>query len=171
MLIAVVGVTGSLAIGRSAHALSTDREQPIEIEADSAEADQDRRVTIYRGNATIVQGSLRISGDTIWIHLNEQNEFTKLISEGRPARMQQQPDGEAGVRTADALRLEYYADRDLIRMLGQAVYVQRGDRISAERIEYDSMRGKMFANSRSDGGDGQGTSKGRVKIQIQPKKK
>ncbi|MGI9335199.1 MAG: lipopolysaccharide transport periplasmic protein LptA [Gammaproteobacteria bacterium] len=152
------------------HALSTDREQPIDIKADSAEADERKRVTIYRGNAIIVQGSLRITGDTIWIHLNEDNEFIKLVSEGRPARMRQQPDGEVGQRTADARRLEYHADTDRILMRGKAVYVQDGDRISAENIEYDSLRGRMIANSGSpDGGDSEQSE--RVHIQIQPKKK
>ena len=65
-----------------AYALSSDREQPIEIEADRAEADERARVTIYRGDAVITQGTLRITGETVWIYFNENDEFVKLVSEG-----------------------------------------------------------------------------------------
>ena len=141
-------------------ARSSDREQRIEIEADSAEADEKARVTIYRGDAVITQGTLRITGDTVWIYFNENYEFVKLISEGRPAHMQQQPDGDKELQTADANRLEYYADKNLIVLLGNAVYGMGQDRISADRIEYDSLNGRMRAA---------GKERQRVKIQIMPR--
>ena len=51
-----------------AEALSTDREEPIVIEAAAAEADNQTRITVYRGDVVITQGTLRITGDTVWIH-------------------------------------------------------------------------------------------------------
>ena len=157
----------------SAHALSTDRDQPINIEAERAEADEKSRVTIYRGHAIITQGTLRITGDKIEIYLNEADEFVKLVSVGRPASMRQLPDDSEEYRTAKAKRLEYFADRDLIVLLGDAVYGQGGDQISAARIEYDSRRGRMRARAKpADGGSADGEdSKDRIKITIQPKKK
>ena len=157
-----------------ARGLSTDREEPINIEADRAEADEKRRVTIYRGEAIITQGTLRITGDTIWIYLNENDEFVKLVSVGHPARMRQLPDGAKDFRTADANRLEYFAQQDLIVLLGDAVYGQGKDQIAADRIEYDSHRGRMKARSKpkraakSGGPSKSGGS--RVKITIVPKK-
>ncbi len=141
-------------------ALSSDREKQIEIEADSAEADEKERVTIYRGDAVITQGTLRITGDTVWIYFNEDYEFVKLVSEGKPAHMQQQPDGQKELQMADANRLEYYADKNLIVLLGNAVYGMGEDRISAERIEYDSLNGRMKAT---------GNQNKRIKIQIMPR--
>lgn len=153
-------------------ARSTDRDQPINIEADRAEADEKSRVTIYRGNAIIVQGSLRITGDKIEIYLNEEDQFVKLVSVGRPASMRQLPDDSEEYRTAKAKRLEYFADRDLIVLLGDAQYGQGADQISADRIEYDSRRGRMRARAKhTDEGaaDGEG-SPDRIRIIIQPKK-
>ena len=165
---------GTLAalISCAAAALSTDRDQPINIEADRAEADEKSRVTIYRGDAIITQGTLRITGDTIEIYLNQDDQFVKLVSVGRPASMRQLPDDADEFRTASANRLEYFADRDLIVLFGNALYGQGGDRISADRIEYDSRRGRMKARSAKtkseQSGDG-GEEKSRVKITIQPK--
>ena len=158
----------------STHALSSDSEQPIQIEADRAEADENRRVTIYRGDAVITQGSLRITGETVWIYFNENDEFIKLVSVGSPAHLRQLPDGAKDYRTADAKRLEYYAQKNLILLLGNAVYGQGKDKIRADRIEYDSLRGKMLARAapvRGKSKDGKNKPKTRVKIQITPKKK
>ena len=158
-----------LCSGGWALALSVDREQPVSIEADRAEADERERVTVYHGDAIITQGTLRITGDTIRIYVDEDDEFVKLVSVGKPATMRQLPDHAVQYRTAKADRLEYFADRDVILLLGNAQYGQGSDRISAGRIEYDSRRGRLKASSSaSEQGQQEGS---RVKITIQPKSK
>ena len=160
-----------------AGALSTDRDQPIDIWADKAEADDARRVTIYRGNVVIVQGSLRIEGDTVWIHYDDNDDLTKLVSEGRQAHFRQLPDGEKDYRTAYANRLEYYKGNDLIVMLGDAKYGQGPDRINAERIVYDSRLARMKADAGAPAAadarepEAPREKPGRVRIRIVPKKK
>lgn len=172
----VLAIAASTVPG-AAFALTSDRDQNIEIEADRAEADDARRVTIYRGNVVIVQGSLRIEGDTVWIHYDENDNLTKLVSEGRQAHFRQLPDDETNYRLAYADRLEYYKGNDLIVMLGDAKYGQGPDRINAERIVYDSRLARMKADSgtRPAAGSGQASTGpapgGRVKITIVPKKK
>ena len=161
----------------AAFALSSDRDQNIEIEADRAEADDLERVTIYRGDVVIVQGTLRIEGDTVWIHYDENNEMTKLVSVGRQAHFRQLPDGAEDFRTAYADRLEYYNHKDLIIMLGDAKYGQGKDRIDANRIVYDTHLARMKADSGpppvQTAGDTAPAAKtgGRVKIRIVPKRK
>ena len=43
-------------------ALSTDYDQPIEIESDFAELDDVEGTTVYIGNVIVVQGSIRMTG-------------------------------------------------------------------------------------------------------------
>lgn len=154
-------------------ALSTDRNQPINIEADRAEMDDSRRVTVYYGDVVLTQGTLKITGDTVTIHYDENNNLTKLVSEGDPARFRQLPDGKPDVpdsyQNAHAARMEYYAREDLIVLTGNAVYGQGGDRIAAERIVYDSVKSQMTAESRAPEASG-GESSSRVRIKIEPKK-
>ncbi len=147
----------------SAQALSTDREQPIVIEAAAAEADNRKRVTVYRGDVVITQGTLRITGDTVWIYYDDANTITKAISIGKPAKFRQLPDGKEDYMTANAERMEYLADQDLILLLGNARYGEGKDQITAPRITYDSRRGRVKAGPNPDGG--------RVRITITPKKK
>lgn len=158
-------------------ALSTDREKPIVIEAAAAEADNRTQITVYRGDVVITQGSLRITGDTVWIHYDDSHSITKAISVGKPAKFRQLPDGNQDYTTADAERMEYHADKDLILLLGNARYGEGKDKISAPRIVYDSRRGRVKAGAQpSDGQSGESAAgesdkSDRVRITITPKKK
>lgn len=156
-----------------ASALSTDSEQPINIEADRAEADDVKRTTIYRGDVIITQGTLKITGETVTIYYDENGDLTKLVSVGSPARFHQLPDGKPDIpknyQKAQAKRMEYYEGKDLIVLLGNAVYGQGGDRVAAERIVYDSKRSRMKAESRSASG-ASSEKPDRVRIKIEPKK-
>lgn len=166
---AILGVASS-----SAQALSTDREQPIVIEAAAAEADNRTRITVYRGDVVITQGTLRITGDTVWIHYDDSNTITKAVSVGKPAKFRQLADGKEDYMTADAERMEYHADQDLILLLGNARYGDGKDKITAPRIVYDSRRGRVKAGANPDGGQSSESVTGesdRVRITITPKKK
>ena len=178
-LLAVLMVTWMTLPG-AAWGLTSDREQPIEIEADSAEADDAKGVTIYRGDVIITQGTLRITGDQVTIHYDASNDFEKMITLGTPARFRQLPDGkkdeEGNYQSARASRMEYYKQKDTIVLLGNAVYGQGGDRVAADRIDYDSKNGRMkartmTASKKTGSGASAPEKKGRVRITIQPKKK
>lgn len=161
-------------LSAGASALSTDREQPINIEADRAEADNLKRTTVYHGDVVITQGTLRITGKTVTIYYDEQDQITKLVSEGAPARFRQLPDGKVDVpknyQVAHASRMEYYARDDRIVLLGDAVYGQGGDQIAADRIVYDSLTSQMRAESRAASGSEGEQPSSRVRIKIEPKK-
>lgn len=164
---AMLGVASS-----DAQALSTDREEPIVIEAQAAEVDNRSKITIYRGDVVITQGTLRITGDTVWIHYNDANAITKAISVGTPAKFRQLPDGKKDYMTAAAERMEYHADRDVILLLGNARYGEGKDKITAPRIVYDSRQGRVKAGANPDGGQtGESDKADRVRITITPKKK
>ena len=160
-----------------AQALSTDREEPIVIEAAAAEADNQTRITVYRGDVVITQGTLRITGDTVWIHYSDANTITKAISVGKPAKFRQLADGKKDYMTADAERMEYHADQDLILLLGNARYGEGKDKITAPRIVYDSRQGRVKAGAQVDSGNTKAPATGepdksdRVRITITPKKK
>lgn len=168
--VAIAALLGFLPAAASA--LSTDRDKPILIEAQAAEVDNRAQVTVYRGDVVITQGTLRITGDTVWIHYSDSNTITKAISVGSPAKFRQLPDGKQDYMTADAERMEYHADKDLILLLGNARYGEGDDQIKAPRIVYDSRLGRAKAGA----GEGEATSgesgeSDRVRITITPKKK
>ena len=166
-----------LASGAVAHALSTDSEQPISIMADRAEHDDATRMTIYRGNVVIDQGSLHITGDTVTINFDAHDEVTKITTLGAPAHFRQLPDGDTGYRKAWARQMEYFPQQDLINLSGEARYEKDGSRVQADRLVYDSLNARFralsdaAAPSSGTGASAAGQKPERVRIQIKPKKK
>ncbi len=77
------------------NALPDDRDQPIHITADQALRDEKKGMTVYSGNVHMSQGSLRISADKITI-FHSTEELDRVIAEGSPATLQQQPDPDKG---------------------------------------------------------------------------
>ena len=168
-----------LGLPLSASGLSTDRQKDIEIEADSAVIDDTKQHTIYTGDVVIIQGSLRITGAKVTIHYDDNSDFVKLESIGKPARFRQLPDGkddiDSNYQVAHADKMEYFKKKDLIVLLGNAVYGQGGSKVAADRIEYNSRTSKMIARSVKAGTKSKSTSgkkkkKSRVRIVIPAKK-
>ena len=157
------------------HALSTDGDQPISIQADQAEHDDAEHITIYRGNVVIDQGTLHITGDTVTIHFNAQGQVTKITAVGTPAYLRQLPDGDTSPRKAWAKQMEHFPERDLTVLAGDARYEKNGSRVEADRLVYDSLNARFEAltepaDEAVEDGQATGTKPGRVRIRIQPKK-
>ena len=110
-------------------------------------------------------------------HYDSSNTITKAVSVGTPASFRQLPDGKEDYMTADAERMEYYADRDVILLLGNARFGEGKDKITAPRIVYDSRQGRVKAGVNPDAWQSSGSATGesdkpgRVRITITPKKK
>lgn len=152
-----------------AYALPSDREQPINIEADHAQLDDKLGITQYKGKAILTQGSLRIEGDIITFYYDEAKQLTKAVAEGKLAKYQQvHKENEPPVR-AKALQMEYYAKNQKVFLLGQGEIWQDGDKLTGDRIEYDITDNVATVKSGPVKiGDKVEKSKGRVHIIIQP---
>ena len=151
-----------------AFALPSDREKPIDIEADHAQLDDEKGVTQYKGTAILTQGTLRIEGDTITFYYDENKQLTKAVAQGQFAKYQQvQKPGEKPIR-ASALQMEYHAQSQKIYLLGKGHVWQNGDEFSGDRIEYDITKNIVNASSKPVK-EGTTPRKGeRIHIIIQP---
>ena len=169
-------LTTALLFNSYAWGLSTDKNQPIEIEADAAELDDQKGVTIYTGNVVVIQGSIRMTGDKMTVYYTKENDLDTVIMVGQPATYRQLPDNSEIYDEAEALRMEFYNLKNLIVLINNALVKQEDKRFSGNRIEYDTLNSKVWARGASgktaaDEGVTPATDSGRVKIIIQPKKK
>ena len=158
----------------SAYCLSTDSEQDIEIEADTAEMDDVKNITTYRGNVIVTQGSIRMSGHTMTVYFDDNRDMRLVIMDGTPAKYRQLPDNSNVYDEAEALRMEYYALKNYVILIDQAIITQEELKFSGDRIEYDTVLNKVKAESQSSTATKketqEKTKKGRVKIIIKKKK-
>lgn len=154
-----------LAVGLApaAFALTSDREQPIHIEADRVEIDDVRHISVYRGNVHYSQGTMRLEAETVSIYYDAGRNFQRLEAEGAPARFRQRPDGQAEDMTGEAERIEYTATPERLVLQRQAHIRNQGDEFAGELITYDIAADRVVAH-RGDGDAG-----GRVQVVIQPR--
>lgn len=145
-------------------ALSSDRSQPMYIEADRADIDDQRGVSVYRGNVKITQGTLALTAAELTVH-SKDGDVIKAIAVGQPATYRQRPDGKEQDVEAEALRMEYFGVEQKIILIDKAEVRQGGDTFRSDRIHYDIAKDTVNAGA-STGSPGD-----RVRITIQPKQK
>lgn len=147
-----------------AAALSSDRDQPMYIEADRADIDEQRGISVYRGSVKITQGTLQLTAAELTVH-SKGGDIVKAIAVGQPATYRQRPDGKEQDVEAEALRMEYFAVDQKIILIDKAEVRQGGDTFRSNRINYDIAKDVVNAGATaSSPGD-------RVRITIQPKSK
>ena len=148
----------------AALALSTDRDQPVHIEADRGELDDVKGVTIYEGRVVVTQGSIKITGDRVVLHYDDQRDISRAEAVGKPATYQQLSDGESEPLKARALRMDYQVKDGVIDLYDDASVVQTGNSLFGSRITYDTVNERVKASRSGSGED-------RVRVILTPKAK
>ncbi|MBT5229869.1 MAG: lipopolysaccharide transport periplasmic protein LptA [Methylococcales bacterium] len=145
-------------------ALSSDREQPIQVNADTVNIDESKDMSTYTGNVVVTQGSLRITGNVMKIY-GVTTELSKIIVTGTPVHFRQRPDGKKQDIRGEGRQLHYFSKTEEIHLLNKAKLWQSGNTIKSKKIIYDTKKAVMKA------GTTKGGNRGRVITTFQPKKK
>ncbi|CAD5375622.1 Lipopolysaccharide export system protein LptA [Pseudomonas sp. OF001] len=160
---------GILLAGAPAWSLPSDRNQPIRVQADSAELDDAQGVAVYRGGVVITQGSLKITGDTVTITQDKSGDIEVFTATGKPAYYEQQPAADKPLVKAYGLTIQYFAANERIVLIDQAKVVQEGNTFEGEKIVYDTQR--QIVNAGRATGSKVTTPRARIDMVIQPRKK
>lgn len=149
-------------IGGPAHALSTDKQQPIHIEADNVTIDDGRGVAVYRGNVHFKQGSAQLTADEVTVSTADRKQVGKIVAKGAPATFRQRPDNKDQDMRGQALHIEYFANEERVVLETQAQLWQGQNEFAGSRIEYRAGEEVVQAQKAPD--DSQ-----RVHVIIQPR--
>lgn len=152
-----------LLCANAAVASSNDIQQPINIEADRAELDQHKQISIYTGNVILHQGGIEIRASTVKVFTKE-GKLQHISAEGNPVQYRQQRENEEDIHGVSQ-RVEYETQPKHLLLLGKAELWQGKNHFSGERIEYDPGQEKVIATGADKGAS---EPKGRVKIILQP---
>jgi len=139
-------------------ALQTDRQQPLEVNADATDGTLGDGMATLKGNVEIRQGSLLIQSDIAEVEKVE-GRVRRFELRGKPVHLQQEIENE-GLVTAEALKIEYIVATGIVTLTGAADVVHPQYHISGEVLEYD-MNSQHFKGS---GGD----NNGRIRIRLDP---
>ncbi len=117
-------------------ALPSDRDQPLQVAADSARFDEKTGIATYKGTVMVRQGTLEVRADDLVITVDKEGNVTRTTARGAPARYQQQIDPKKGPVTAEASRIDYDLADETITLTGQARLRQDGASFQGASIVY-----------------------------------
>ena len=147
-----------LAAGGLAHARSSDRNKPMEIEASRSDCGlgSDASCTLT-GNVIITQGTLRVVAAKAVVQQNDGDPSRALLSGGVSLR-QELDDG--GMIDAKSANVDYNLRNEVVIFTGNVEITQARGTLTGERVVYNMKTGQL-----DSGGEGNG----RVKMRILPK--
>ncbi len=174
ILVALLGA-GLLLSSNSLSALTTDGQQPIEIEADEFLLDDALGLSVYTGSVVLVQGSIRVTGSRLTVKYDQNDEIKEMLVDGKLANFKQQKDtGEW--TNGESIRIEYYPQKEELLLLKSAKVTQAGKIFSGDKIIYDIANSIVKAHGSQTqlpgaaNGD-KSVPRERVRIVLPPKKK
>ncbi|MCG8428657.1 MAG: lipopolysaccharide transport periplasmic protein LptA [Chromatiales bacterium] len=131
-------------------ALESDKDQPINIEADSVEIDDAKKRSIYKGNVILTQGSIRITADSVAI-TQKNGTADHVLATGNPVTFRQKGEKAAENINAEAKKAEYQAKDDTLILQGSAELIQGKDVFKSDRIVYDRTKSVVKAGTSAKG--------------------
>lgn len=155
-------------------ALSSDRDQPAVIEADDVEFDFRSGVRTYRGNVSVVQGTLRIRSDKLIVKYKD-GKLQTATAWGNPARFNQRPDGKTEDVIGKGKKILLNETNNTLTLYTKASLTQGRDTAFGEVIIYDMAKDKLrvkgaAATTRKEKGTVKTDKlKGRSRIVITPR--
>lgn len=138
-----------LLIAGTAQALPSDRDQPVQVSANTARFNEKTGIAVYTGAVFVKQGTLEIRAEEITITTDKKGAISSSVSKGSPARYQQQIDPKKGLVNAEADRIDYDARNEIITLTGNARLKQDGSSFQGSVITYNSQ--KQQVDAKGDG--------------------
>jgi lipopolysaccharide export system protein LptA len=143
-------LTATVLIPTLGWTLSDDAQQPVNISADNARFDEKAGEAMYRGNVVVIQGTLKVQGDTLTLRVDEQGALTTARTIGKPARYQQRTDPTKGLVNATANEIEFDHRTGTLVLIGNALLKQDGTSFSGPRIVYSTEKKQIEASGNSE---------------------
>ena len=139
------------------YASSSDFQKPITVDARTQSMDGKNKITRFKGNVLITQGSLTIKATEVEVNAKQGEGKEIMIARGTPAQYSQTMDDGSKV-TARANELRYDVNQRTISMQGNAQISQNSSMVSGDSITYDMMKEQLMATSSDNSDDSRVTT-------------
>jgi lipopolysaccharide export system protein LptA len=149
-----------LAVAMPALALKSDRDKPMDVNADRFESNVKEGASVLTGNVRIVQGSLKIESERAEVHQDPaQQKVNRAVLNGEPARLEQDLD-DGGHMVARAKQIDYDLAKETVVLTGNVIVEQPRGELRGEKVTYEIATGKLT-------GSGEGAAS-RVQMRLNP---
>lgn len=140
-------------------ALESDRQEPLEVSANSTDGTLGDGVTTLRGSVDIRQGTLHITANEAEVNKID-GRVSSVTLRGTPASLEQEIE-EQGLVQATANVIDYQVASGLVTLEGNADVQHPQYQISGELLTYD-------LNIQHFQGNGDENGSGRIRIRMDP---
>jgi lipopolysaccharide export system protein LptA len=132
-------------------ALESDRQESLEVSANSTDGTLGDGITTLRGNVDIRQGTLRITADEAEVK-KVDGKVSAVTFRGKPAFLEQEIE-EQGLVQATANTIDYQVASGIVTLAGKADVKHPQYQISGELLTYD-LNIQHFQGSSDENGNG-----------------
>lgn len=166
-------LAGSVALAAAlvavpAMAEKTDREKPVNVEADRMLVDDAKKESVFEGNVVVTQGTLQLRGDRVIVRQDAEG-FSYGIAYGNPATFRQKREGYDEYIDGFADRLEYDGRKDLLQMFAAAKLTKGTDEVRGDYISYNAKTEFFQVLGSGKAASSPTDPNARVRAVIQPK--
>ncbi|HID81926.1 MAG TPA: lipopolysaccharide transport periplasmic protein LptA [Chromatiales bacterium] len=151
-------IVASLFCITAGNAFAVDRSQPIELEADQVELDDNKGTSTYIGNVRLKQGELSLQANRVIVFLKD-SKIIRIQAEGTPAKFKDKLEDNRLVE-AEATQMDYNVSNEEILLTGDGMLNQNGNILRNDRIHYNLATGTLKAGGKD--------AEQRVKVILQP---
>ena len=146
-----------------AAAFSANSSDPIKIQSDQAELDEQNGRSTYIGDVVITQGSTILTSDKVIVY-TDKSGLTKLEAFGSPAKFTHHQEGEPLPTHAYGNKITYTRSDEKLVLVDSAKLEQGKNTFRGTKIEYNTVTRVVTAQ----GGEAQSQ---RVEIIVHPQEK
>ena len=139
-LTVLIGLTAG-----SAQAESTDRDKPMNAEADALRYDDLKQTSVFTGNVVITKGSTIIRGAQVDVKQDPEGyqQAVVVAAPGKLAYYRKKRDGRDEFIEGEGERIEYDSRQDVVKFIRQAVLRRYNgavlaDETTGSQINYDN---------------------------------
>lgn len=141
------------------YALTEDRNQPLQINANSVVFNEKNGNASYQGNVIIRQGTLEIRAQEVTIQTDPDGRIISTQAKGNLASYQQKTDASKAPVMAEAAEIFYDVKNEKIQLKGKAWLRQENASFKGNLINYDSKSQQV---------DAKGDAQNRVQLILPP---
>jgi lipopolysaccharide export system protein LptA len=161
----------------AASAEKADRDKPIHIEADNLVHDELNQVSIFKGRAVLIRGTMVMRGSRIEMREDAKGyQFGTVLAEpNKKAFFRQKREGLEEFIEGEALRVEYDGKADRVKLMDDAEMRRYrgavlGDQMSGKLIIYENLT-DVFSIDGQRSEEGGKVGQGRVRAVLVPRNK
>ena len=147
--VAVVSVAAAVSHASPAAAEKTDRDKPINYQADAGDVNVQTKVGTLLGNVILTQGTLTIRADKIVFRQNADNSVS-ATAWGNPLTFREKRDQVDEYYEGVAQRAEYDGQKRFLELFDRALLRKGADEIRSNYISYNAETEFFKAEGRPD---------------------